>query len=62
VATSLEAMETRSSGPEEADGEGEGAGARQGGRMCVASLFQDDRLTKGILDFLEATEVGRRYE
>jgi hypothetical protein len=34
----------------------------RGARMSVAALFQDDRLTKGILDFLDATEVGRRYE
>jgi hypothetical protein len=28
----------------------------------VVSLFQDERLTKVILEFLEETEVGRRYE
>jgi hypothetical protein len=31
-------------------------------RLKVVDLFNDDRLTKAILEFLAATEVGRRYE
>jgi hypothetical protein len=31
-------------------------------RLKAVDLFTDDRLTKAILDFLAATEVGRRYE
>jgi hypothetical protein len=33
-----------------------------GARLKVVSLFQDERLTEVILEFLEETEVGRRYE
>jgi hypothetical protein len=31
-------------------------------RLKVVDLFNDDRLTKAILEFLAATEVGRHYE
>jgi hypothetical protein len=31
-------------------------------RSCVVSLFQDERLTGAVLEFLEQTEIGRRYE
>jgi hypothetical protein len=34
----------------------------RGPRLKVVSLFQDERLTEFVLEFLEATEVGRRYE
>jgi hypothetical protein len=34
----------------------------RGARLNVVSLFQDERLTEVILEFLEETEVGRRYE
>jgi hypothetical protein len=33
-----------------------------GARLNVVSLFQDVSLTTGILDFLAATEIGRRHE
>jgi hypothetical protein len=31
-------------------------------RLKVVDLFNDDRLTKAILEFLAATEVSRHYE
>jgi hypothetical protein len=31
-------------------------------RLKVVDLFNDDRLTKAILEFLAATQVGRHYE
>jgi hypothetical protein len=31
-------------------------------RLKVVNLFNDDWLTKAILEFLAATEVGRHYE
>jgi hypothetical protein len=34
----------------------------RGGRVNVVSLFQDERLTEAVLEFLEETEVGKRYE
>jgi hypothetical protein len=34
----------------------------RGARLNVVSLFQDERLTEAILEFLEQTEIGRRYE
>jgi hypothetical protein len=34
---------------------------RLGNRLKVVTLFHDERLTETILDYLAATEVGRRY-
>jgi hypothetical protein len=34
----------------------------RGARLKVVSLFQDERLTDAVLEFLEQTEIGRRYE
>ena len=34
---------------------------RRRGRLKAVEIFSDDRLTKAILEFLAATEVGRRY-
>jgi hypothetical protein len=34
----------------------------RGTRLNVVSLFQDERLTKDILEFLERTDIGKRYE
>jgi hypothetical protein len=34
----------------------------RGVRLNVVSLFQDERLTEAILEFLERIEIGRRYE
>jgi hypothetical protein len=33
----------------------------RGARFNVVSLFQDERLTEVILEFLAETEIGRRY-
>jgi hypothetical protein len=38
-----------------------GRRGRPRGRLKVVDLFRDDRLTKAILEFLSATEIGRRY-
>jgi ribonuclease HI len=34
----------------------------RGDRLKVVTLFQDERLTDAILEFLAETEIGRRYE
>jgi hypothetical protein len=34
----------------------------RGARLKVVSLFQDEQLTDAVLEFLEQTEIGRRYE
>jgi hypothetical protein len=34
----------------------------RGARLKVAELFKDERLTGAVLEFLEETEIGRRYE
>jgi hypothetical protein len=34
----------------------------RGRRLKVVSLFQDERFTEAILDFLDETEIGKRYE
>jgi hypothetical protein len=39
-----------------------GKGRGRGRRLKVVSLFQDERFTEAILDFLDETEIGKRYE
>jgi hypothetical protein len=33
-----------------------------GARLKVVNLFKDERLTGAVLEFLEETEIGRRFE
>jgi hypothetical protein len=34
----------------------------RGARLKVVDIFKDERMTKAVLEFLEDTEIGRRYE
>jgi hypothetical protein len=36
--------------------------SERGARLKVVDLFKDERLTAAVLEFLEDTEIGRRYE
>jgi hypothetical protein len=36
--------------------------SERGARLKVVDLFKDERLTGAVLEFLEETEIGRRYE
>jgi hypothetical protein len=34
----------------------------RGARLKVVDLFEDERLTEAVLEFLKDIEIGRRYE
>jgi hypothetical protein len=34
----------------------------RGARLKVVDLFKDERMTEAVLEFLEDTEIDRRYE
>jgi hypothetical protein len=36
--------------------------SERGARLKLVDLFKDERLTGAVLEFLEETEIGRRYE
>jgi hypothetical protein len=36
--------------------------SERGARLKVVDLVKDERLTGAVLEFLEETEIGRRYE
>jgi hypothetical protein len=36
--------------------------SERGARLKVVDLFKNERLTEAVLEFLDDTEIGRRYE